>query len=354
MNIKIITQNFPPRIGGIQNVMYSLAKNFSNLGFNVHVMPDHFYFEPQNFKITNFYFPKILRPFTKRIYLSFLKSTDELVFCDTWKSVKSIPQKYKNIVVFAHGQEFLNKERNYFRIAKSLSKAKFLISSSNYTLDLIKRSWDISNLKSTVIYPTYHIKKFNHKKPRSQDKKIINFISICRVERRKGLLESLRSLRVILDKGYQFSWDIIGDGPELKNLKNETAKLKLTQHVQFHGKIKDNVIKDDYLKNSDVFLMPSFQDKYSVEGFGLSYIEAAKFGIPSIAGNSGGAPEATINKKTGWCVNTHNKENLVYTLTESITNTKLRNYYGQNALKRFETKLNSDIVSNQLVNFLQN
>jgi glycosyltransferase involved in cell wall biosynthesis len=109
LNIKIITQNFPPRIGGIQNVMYSLAKNFSNLGFNVHVMPDHFYSEPQNFKITNFYFPKILRPFTKRIYLSFLKSTDELVFCDTWKSVKSIPQKYKNIVVFAHGQEFLNK-----------------------------------------------------------------------------------------------------------------------------------------------------------------------------------------------------------------------------------------------------
>ena len=35
--------------------------------------------------------------------------------------------------------------------------------------------------------------------------------------------------------------------------------------------------------------MPTFQDKYSIEGFGLTYIEAARFGIPSIAGILGGA-----------------------------------------------------------------
>ena len=82
--------------------------------------------------------------------------------------------------------------------------------------------------------------------------------------------------------------------------------------------------------------MPSFQDKYSVEGFGLSYVEAAKFGIPSIAGNSGGAKEAIINNKTGWCVNTSNNEEFTNILIEAITNSKLRNFYGKNALKRFE------------------
>ena len=40
--------------------------------------------------------------------------------------------------------------------------------------------------------------------------------------------------------------------------------------------IKSNEIKDDFLQSSDVFLMPTYQDEYSVEGFGLTYIEAAQ------------------------------------------------------------------------------
>ena len=106
MNIKIITQNFPPRIGGIQNVMYSLANNFSELGYDVHVIPDHYYLGDDKFKITNLYFPKLLRPVAKKTYLRFLNNENHLVFCDTWKSVKAVPKKYNNIVVFAHGQEY--------------------------------------------------------------------------------------------------------------------------------------------------------------------------------------------------------------------------------------------------------
>ena len=48
--------------------------------------------------------------------------------------------------------------------------------------------------------------------------------------------------------------------------------------------------------------MPTFQDNNSIEGFGLSYIEAAKYGVPSIMSNTGGASEAVINNKTGWFV----------------------------------------------------
>ena len=73
---------------------------------------------------------------------------------------------------------------------------------------------------------------------------------------------------------------------------------------------------EKFLKKSDIFLMPTFQDKYSIEGFGLSYIEAAKYGVPSIAGNSGGAKEAIINNNTGWCVDACNKENLTNILIE--------------------------------------
>ena len=140
--------------------------------------------------------------------------------------------------------------------------------------------------------------------------------------KKKRFIREFEILRVILDRGYSFKWDIIGDGPELNTLKNEAIKLNLQKNIIFHGKIEKDIEKEKFLEKSDIFLMPSFQDKYSVEGFGLSYIEAAKFGIPSIAGNSGGAKEAIINNKTGWCVNTCNNEELTSILIESITNSK--------------------------------
>ncbi len=352
MNIKIVTQNFPPRVGGIQNVMYSLANSFSNLGYDVHVIPDHFYSKNKKFKITNFYLPKILRPIAKKIYLTFLNDKDHLVFCDTWKSVKAVPSNYSNIVVFAHGQEYLNYKKNKKRISKSFLRTKFLISSSNYTLNLIKAFWDISNIKSKVIYPTYHINKFSPKNKKRKNERI-NFISVCRIEKRKGLLESLRSLKVVLDKGYDFKWNIIGDGPYLSKLIEETSKLNLKGRVHFHGRMDNNFKKEKYIEKSDIFLMPSFQDSYSIEGFGLSYIEAAKFGLPSIAGISGGAPEAVINNLTGWCINPHNKEELINTLIESISNDKKRIDFGNKAFKRFQANLNNDIVINQLINFIK-
>ena len=81
LNIKIITQNFPPRIGGIQNVMYSLANNFSKLNYNVHVIPDHKFSTIENFRTTNLSLPKIFRPIAKRLYLKYLNETDNIIFC---------------------------------------------------------------------------------------------------------------------------------------------------------------------------------------------------------------------------------------------------------------------------------
>ena len=60
-----------------------------------------------------------------------------------------------------------------------------------------------------------------------------------------------------------------------------------------------------------------------------------------------------INNNTGWCANTEDNEELTSILIEAITNSKLRHFYGKNALKRFESELNADIVTNQLIDFIK-
>ena len=349
MKFFIVTQNFPPKIGGIQTVMFSVARDLALMGNEVHVFPDHWFLGINSFKISNLIAPKIFRQYIKKFLLSIEDHKESVVICDTWKSVNAVPKKFKNIILFAHGQEYL-KLKNKKRILSSLLRTKILITSSKYTLDLIKSNWDISQINANVVYPTYHIKKLSFKK--NPLNKTTKFISICRIEKRKGLLQSLIALKTIESIGYNYFWNIIGDGPQLNELKQKCFELNLNSKIMFHGNIKSNELKNDFLHKSDVFLMPTFQDRYSIEGFGLTYIEAARFGIPSIAGILGGAPEAVINKKTGWCVDPNNNKLLLNVLEKILVDTKERRQLGKNALKRFEAKLHGEKTFKKLVNVI--
>ena len=58
-------------------------------------------------------------------------------------------------------------------------------------------------------------------------------------------------------------------------------------------------LKVSLTQNSNLFLMPSIKFEKSVEGFGISFIEAASYGVGSIGGKDGGASDAIKNNETG-------------------------------------------------------
>ena len=143
--------------------MFSLARDLSSMGHEVHVFPDHWFSEKDSFRVSNLISPKIFRHYIKRLILSINIQEDSIIICDTWKSINAVPKIFRNIIVFAHGQEYL-KLKNKKRILSSLLRTKLLIASSQYTCDLIKNNWNVPHLNLNVIYPTYHIKKLSFKK----------------------------------------------------------------------------------------------------------------------------------------------------------------------------------------------
>ena len=76
----------------------------------------------------------------------------------------------------------------------------------------------------------------------------------------------------------------------------------------------------------------------SIEGFGIAYIEAAQYGIPSIASNVGGTPEAVLHNKTGLIINNFNE--LDESIKNLVENKQNRIELGQNAKNRAENELN--------------
>ena len=91
----------------------------------------------------------------------------------------------------------------------------------------------------------------------------------------------------------------IGDGEEKNNLLDLKKQLGLDKNIIFFYSTNEK-LKTALLNEADLFLMPSVKDKKSVEGFGISFIEAASYGKGSIGGIAGGEADAIKNGKTGY------------------------------------------------------
>ena len=341
MKYIIITQTFPPRTGGMQTVMTAIAKRLSTLEKTI-VFPDHFVskdndISKENFSIYNNFTPKLFRSFVKKLLAYQTIENEDIIICDSWKSINAVPNIANKIIVLAHGQEYLSSNKKYDLIKKSLTRANHIICSSKYTYDLIE-SLKITDTNKSIIPPTYSLEKINKrleiKTFKSSNK--VHIISITRLEERKGIIPVLKSLGALKkNKSLKpFIWDIFGIGDQKDEIEEVIKALNLAQYVKLKGAIT-NKDKEYYLSIADLFIMPSYKVEKSIEGFGISYVEAAAYSIPSIAGQEGGVTDAVLDKKTGWCINPMNQKQLSKVLLEAINNNKKRELLGRQAQEEF-------------------
>ena len=118
-------------------------------------------------------------------------------------------------------------------------------------------------------------------------------------------------------------------GDEEENIKNLVKELNLESQVMFFKNISDD-LKNALIASSNIFVMPSVIHKKSVEGFGIAYVEAAQYGIPSLGGKDGGAADAIENEKTGLICNGNNLDD-IYSSLSSMLNSNKYIEYGKNA-----------------------
>jgi len=89
--------------------------------------------------------------------------------------------------------------------------------------------------------------------------------------------------------------------------------------------------------------MPSIIHKKSVEGFGIAYVEAAQYGIPSIGGKDGGASDAIDHEKNGLICDGNSLDDIYSSINSMLENKKYLEF-GKNA-KELASKFNwSNII----------
>jgi len=140
------------------------------------------------------------------------------------------------------------------------------------------------------------------------EKKVI--VSVGRLVHRKGQDRLIEAMPEILKTVSNAHLLLVGEGPHRDHLQKLIQKHRLEGSVTLIGRIdyKDLPL---YICVGDVFAMPSRSRLMGleVEGLGIVYLEASACGLPVLAGNSGGAPDAVVQNETGLVVDgTNNKE----------------------------------------------
>ncbi len=128
-------------------------------------------------------------------------------------------------------------------------------------------------------------------------------LTVSRLVARKGHDTLIRAVPALLPLVPDLRLLIVGDGPDRRRLRELASGLALTDRVIFAGSVPWPELPGHY-SAGDVFAMPcrTRGSGLDVEGLGLVFLEAAASGLPVVAGASGGAPETVQQGRTGLVV----------------------------------------------------
>ncbi|MCC9308753.1 glycosyltransferase family 4 protein [Kitasatospora sp. RB6PN24] len=128
-------------------------------------------------------------------------------------------------------------------------------------------------------------------------------VCVSRLVRRKGQDTLIAALPRILAAEPDTVLLVVGGGPCLPRLRRLAASLGVAGSVVFTGEVPWPDLPAHY-GAGDVFAMPcrTRRGGLDVEGLGMVYLEASATGLPVIAGDSGGAPDAVREGETGYVV----------------------------------------------------
>ena len=360
----VITRNFPPDIGGMQSLMEGLSKGLTNHG-PVKVFADKYphcekYDQNSNLEIQRIGGFKIFQKFRKA-YASneYLKNNKvRAIFFDHWKSLEHIDSqhldKYPNFCLI-HSKEINHPPGSSLnnRMNKVFKKAKFIIANSNYTKQLgINMGLEKDKIK--VIHPgtDYPEPVKDEFKLNAKDifgQAFPKIITIARLDKRKSHQNILMTIKNLIPTYPDIKYVCIGDGDEKSNLEDLRKYLGIEKQVVFLPRTIEN-LKIALLNECDLFLMPSVIYKKSVEGFGISFIEAGSYGKASIGGKDGGQADAIEEGRTGYLCNGSDLNSIYETILKFFQNDQYK-VLGLQA-KEFSKKFKWENIIKQYLNLI--
>ncbi|MER6524431.1 glycosyltransferase family 4 protein [Streptomyces sp. NPDC001508] len=154
-------------------------------------------------------------------------------------------------------------------------------------------------------------------------------VCVSRLVPRKGQDTLIRAMPRILAEQPDAVLLIVGGGPYERDLRRLARDTGVAASVRFTGAVPWSELPAHY-GAGDVFAMPcrTRRGGLDVEGLGIVYLEASATGLPVVAGDSGGAPDAVLDGETGWVVRGGDPNEAAERITTLLADPALRRRMG--------------------------
>ena len=179
-------------------------------------------------------------------------------------------------------------------------------------------------------------------------------LCVSRLVPRKGQDTLLRAWPAVVSAAPDARLLLVGSGPFGKNLRQLAERLRVTGSVHFAGAVPGQELPA-YYDAADVFAMPcrTRRGGLDVEGLGIVNLEASATGLPVIGGDSGGAPDAIRDGESGYVVPGRSVTAVADRIIGLITDPDRARAMGEKGLAWVQQEWRWDLVARRLEQILR-
>ena len=366
----LVTNDFPPKIGGIQQYLWELWRRLDPTTFEVHTTPYQgaATFDAEQPYVTHRSQEPVLLPYpwlARRLDEAADRFGASLHVIDPAVPLGLIgPTLAKPYAVVLHGAEVTVPGRlpgSRQALARVLNNAVGVISAGEYALAEAERAAGRS-LDAAVIPPGVDTGRFlpadteERRRIRARygvDPGAPFILSVSRLVPRKGMDTLIEAAARLRRHHPSLLVGIAGDGRDRRRLQNLIDARNAP--VRLFGRISEED-KARLYGASDLFVMlcRSRWAGLEQEGFGIVFVEAAAAGVAQVAGRSGGAHEAVADGETGIVVDEDASiDSVAAAIDHLLSDDAARQRLGQNARERAEREFSYDVLAARLAETLQ-
>ena len=376
MRALLVTYDFPPIISGISTYLYQLCRPFTEAGFVVLApkvegarefdrsssLATVRYPHPADEPLLRF---AILLPC---VLLWCLRKKIDTLVCAVPVSLGAIGLVCKRLLgirycVCYYGGEWEKYKRNIllFPLLRAvLAQAHYVIADSAFSAAEAAH-YGIAGERIVTITPAVDSGVFRpdidcadlRRSLQLEGKKVL--LTVARLVKRKGIDVVIQALPAIKQSVPGITFVVVGNGPERQQLCALAVRLGVQDEVVFTGYVPDAALPC-YYNLCDLYVMPTrttVGEDETLEGFGISFLEAAACGKSAVGGLSGGVQEAVLDKTTGILADPDQPGVIARAITDLLRDDTARKTLGDNARRRVERAFSWGERSARLKELLQ-
>lgn len=361
----LVTNDFPPKIGGIQSLLWEWWRRLPSDSFAVLTSPYEgaaAFDRAQAFHIERTREPVLLpHPWmVRRIDEMARRVGADLVVLDPALPLGLVgPALKRPYDVVLHGAEVTVPGRlpgSKQTLAHVLRRARHVVAAGGYPAAEAERAAG-RQLPITVVPPGVDTERFQPIDESARltararfglpaDAELV--VAISRLVPRKGFDTAIRAVAAMASSRPRLLLAISGGGRDEGRLRSLAAELRAP--VRFLGRVANDDLPSLY-GCADIYSMlcRNRWGGLEQEGFGIVFVEAAACGVPQVAGDSGGAAEAVIDGETGIVVRHPDRvDEVIEAYTALLDDPDRRRLMGEAGRRRAVTEFSYEVLAERL------